>query len=530
MQRDGVERRGAVHRVEAEHHHPGDPEEQDVVAGDQDGVRVELREALGLLRPAERGERPQAGGEPGVQDVGVLVPALAGGRLLVRADADDLAVRAVPDRDAVAPPQLARDAPVVQVVDPVEVPLLHLLRVDLDLAVADRVAGGLGERADLDPPLHGQPRLDGGLAARAVAHRVGVRALLGDDPALGAQRGDDRRAGLQAVQAEERAVHGDDGVLVHDGDVRQVVPLADLEVVRVVRGRHLDGAGAELRVDVGVGDDRDPTAGQRQLDLGADQVLVALVLRVDGDRGVTQHRLGARGGDDDGVLALAVADRDQLAVVVLVLHLDVRDGGQAARAPVDDALGAVDQLVVVELLEDGLDGLGQALVHGEALAGPVHAVAQAPHLAGDLAAGLRLPLPDALDEGLAAQVVAGLALLGELALDHVLGGDAGVVHAGLPQGLVALHALAADEGVDQRVLEGVAQVQAAGDVRRGDDDGERGLVALGVRGEVATLYPALVQLALYVRGGVGRREGCRIVPGGAHGALVRRVGHDAQFT
>ncbi len=351
-----------------------------------------------------------------------------------------------------------------------------------------------------------------------------VRALLGDDPAVGAQRADDGGAGLQPVQALEGAVGGDDRVLVHDGEVRQVVALADLEVVRVVRRGHLDGAGAELRVDVLVRDDRDAAAGERQLDLGADEVLVALVLGVDGDGRVTQHRLGAGGRDDDGRAALAVADRDELALVVLVLDLDVGDRGQAAGAPVDDALGAVDQLVVVELLEDGLDGLGEALVHGEALTGPVDAVAEAAHLARDLTAGLVLPLPDTLDEGLPAEVVSGLALLGELAFDDVLGGDAGVVHAGLPQRLVALHALAAGEGVDQRVLEGVAQVQAAGDVGRRDDDRVRRLLALGVRLEVTALYPALVELPFYL----GRRVRGRQFGGGAAGCL-RVLGHGAQF-
>ncbi len=527
VQGDGVERRGAVHRVEAEHHHPGDPEEEDVVAGDQDGVRVELRERLGLLGPAERGEGPQTGGEPGVQDVGVLVPALAARRLLVGADADDLARGAVPDGDAVAPPELARDAPVVEVVDPVEVPLLHLLRVDRDPAVADRVTGGLRERADLDPPLHGQARLDGGLAARAVADGVDVGPLLGDDPALGAQRGDDGGAGLEAVQALEGAVGGDDGVLVHHGDGGQVVPLADLEVVRVVGGRHLDGAGAELGVDVLVGDDGDGALGQRQLDELADQVLVALVLGVDGDGGVAEHRLRAGGGDDDGlVVALPVLHGDQFAVVVLVLDLDVGDGRQAARAPVDDALGAVDQLVVVEALEDGLDGLGQALVHGEPLARPRDAVAEAAHLAADLAAGLGLPLPDPLDEGLPAQVVPGLALLAQFALDDVLRGDAGVVHAGLPQRLVALHALAAGQGVDERVLEGVPEVQAARDVRRRDDDGVRRLVALRVGFEVTPFYPALVQLPLYL----GRRVLGRQFGGGCGLRLLRVLGHGGQFT
>ena len=161
------------------------------------------------------------------------------------------------------------------------------------------------------------------LAPRAVPDRVHVRPLLRDDAALLAQRGDDRRPGLVPVQALERAVHGDDAALVHDREARQAVPLADLEVVRVVRRRHLDRAGAERRVDVLVGDDRDAPAGQRQLDLGADQVPVALVVGVHRDRGVAEHRLGPGGGDHDRVVAVAVPDRDQLAVVVGVLDLDV---------------------------------------------------------------------------------------------------------------------------------------------------------------------------------------------------------------
>ncbi len=58
----------------------------------------------------------------------------------------------------------------------------------------------------------------------------------------------------------------------------------------------------------------------------------------------------------------------------------------------------------------------------------------------------------------------------ELPLDHVLGGDAGVVHAGQPQRLVALHPPAPDQRVLDRVVERVAHVQRAGHVRRRDDD------------------------------------------------------------
>ena len=223
-------------------------------------------------------------------------------RLLVGADADHLAVRPVKNRDAVAPPQLAADAPVVHVVHPAEVPGVHLRRVQPDPAVADRVAGRLGQRADADEPLQRLARLDGGAAPAAVPDRVHVRALLGHDPALLAQRADHGRPGLEPVQALERAVRGDHAVLVQDGEAGQVVAAADLEVVRVVGRGHLDRAGAERGVHVLVGHDRDAPAGQRQLHRLADQVRVARVVRVHRDRGVAEHGLGPGGGDHDRVV------------------------------------------------------------------------------------------------------------------------------------------------------------------------------------------------------------------------------------
>ena len=48
----------------------------------------------------------------------------------------------------------------------------------------------------------------------------------------------------------------------------------------------------------------------------------------------------------------------------------------------------------------------------------------------------------------------------QLALDHHLRGDAGMVHADHPQGVLALHPRVAGEDVLQRVVERVADVQA----------------------------------------------------------------------
>ena len=73
------------------------------------------------------------------------------------------------------------------------------------------------------------------------------------------------------------------------------------------------------------------------------------------------------------------------------------------------------------------------------------------------------------------------AFFGELAFDDHLGGDAGVVGAGEPEGDVAAHAVPADGDVDLGVLQHVAHVEGAGDVGRRDDERECRLAGLDIR-------------------------------------------------
>ena len=95
---------------------------------------------------------------------------------------------------------------------------------------------------------------------------------------------------------------------------------------------------------------------------------------------------------------------------------------------------------------------------------------------------LLLPRPDLLDEFLAPdRAPVRLLALRQLALDHHLRGDAGVVGAGLPEHVAPAHALEAAQHVLQRVVERMAHVQRAGDVGRRDDDA----VGLGI----AALWP-----------------------------------------
>ncbi len=221
-------------------------------------------------------------------------------------------------------------------------------------------------------------------------------------------------------------------------------------------------------------------------------VRVPLVVGVHRHGGVAEHRLRTRRGDGDAAAAGdVVADVVERPGHVPVGHLEVADGRAAARAPVDQVAVLVDVALVVEGDEDAGHGAHVALVEGEALALVVARRAEPLELLDDGAAVLAAPLPHPRHELLAPEVLLGEALLAQHLLDHVLRRDAGVVGAHQPAGVLAEHAVIPREHVLDGVVEGVAHVQHAGDVRRRDDDGVRRPVRVGLGVEEVLVEPVL---------------------------------------
>ena len=407
------------------------------------------------------------------------------------------------------PPELAADAPVPDVLQPVEVDAGEPLGHDLDVAVGNGRVGPPGDAlrlvvaAHVYEPLEADQGLDHRAAPLAVSHRVAVvfhflqaaqafQLLHHQAPGL-----ETLHSGVLAGRPGHRAVQADD---VDEG---QVVTLSDLEVHRVVARSHLQRAGAELHVDGVVPHHRYLPVHDGQDGLPAPYAVVARVVGVDGHCGVAQHGLrpgGGHGHPGGRVAGQRVADVIELAVDVLVIDFQVGQGGGAPGAPVDYALVPVDQPLAVEVDECRADGPAGTGVQGELVALPVGGDAQAAGLLVDYAAELLHVVPHELDETLPAQLVAVPPLFGQAPLDRPLGGDAGVVGAGQPQGGYAGHPAPADQGVFQRLLKGVAQVQLTGHVGRRHDD-YVGLLALAYAGvEVALGLPVLVDALFNVSG------------------------------
>ena len=171
-----------AHELDPGHNHPCHPQEDDLVARLQHIGRIEIGQILRPVGPAQRRERPQRRAEPGIEDVRVLFQRATACRTLLRVTGARLrhdrvrALPAVPDRDAVSPPQLARNLPIVDVLHPVQVNPLEVLRHELDPPVLDRLNGRLGEHRLLHEPLLGDPRLDHRTAPITGADRVRVRS------------------------------------------------------------------------------------------------------------------------------------------------------------------------------------------------------------------------------------------------------------------------------------------------------------------------------------------------------------------
>ncbi len=207
-----------------------------------------------------------------------------------------MTVLAAPDRDPMSPPELAADAPVADVLEPVEVDLLPAVRDEADTPRAGRLDRRLGEGLHPHEPLGRDGRLDDGFAAVAGPHRVGVGLDLLEEPAL-LQLLDDALAALQSVQTREwTRLRGHSSQLVDyrdRGQARAACPCRS----RSGRARASPSPPRSRtpcrrarRAISGISRKHD-----RQDQPRAAQRLIASVFGMDGHGGVPEHRLGPGG-------------------------------------------------------------------------------------------------------------------------------------------------------------------------------------------------------------------------------------------
>ncbi len=179
-----------------------------------------------------------------------------------------------------------------------------------------------------------------------------------------------------------------------------------------------------------------------------------------------------------------------------MIHLDIGYGRIAVRAPVRDARALVDEPLLVERDEYLAHCLRAAFIHRKALAVPVAGGADAAQLVHDAVAVFLFPVPDLLEELLAADLIARRPLVAELRLHLCLRSDAGMIAARNPDRIVAGHAVVADQYVLQRLIECMAHVELARDIRRRYDHAVRLLRLIYLSMEKLVAFPVFIPFFL----------------------------------
>ena len=164
MERNVVFDLGRLARLELEagNDHPRDPKENNIWAGHENAGWIEFLSRFRVHRLVG----PKPGRKPGIKRVFVLRPTFAR-----RCDLNAGFISAIPRWNSMSPPNLAADAPVLNVREPLLVNFLPMLREEADEMFFNNRERFLRFRI-MQKPLLAESRLDRDIAAVAEANIV----------------------------------------------------------------------------------------------------------------------------------------------------------------------------------------------------------------------------------------------------------------------------------------------------------------------------------------------------------------------
>ena len=486
--------------------HSGNPEENDVIAGNKHIGRIEIFQILSLFRPAKGLEGPQSRTEPGIQHIGIPLD-LCAATLFTLAGifaryGNVSAVLTGPSRDLMTPPKLTGNTPVTNIFHPVQIGLGETVRHELCLAVTNYANCFLSQRLHFHKPLCRNDRLNIVMAAVASANIMGVILDL-YQIALRLQISNDRLSGFIAIQPLVfSAIAVNNTVIVQYPDHFQIMTQTDFKVIGVVGRCHLHAASTEFHFCIVIGYHRNFLIHKGQDHSLTDNCFVTVIIGVDADTGITKHsfRTGSCNNHFPAAVSERIADMPQVTGLIHVLDLCIRKSGHTVRTPVDNTASLVDQALLVKRHKHFTDSAGTALVHGKASTFPVTGCAQLFLLLNDPVAVLMFPVPNPFQEFFTTQIIAGQSFLAQFFFYLDLCSNACVVNTGHPQGIITLHTLKTDQGILQCCVHCVTHMQLTGNIGRGHNNCKGLCVLVACRTEISVFFPHFIDLIFYLLG------------------------------
>ena len=317
---------------------------------------------------------------------------------------------------------------------------------------------------------------------------------------------------LVAVHTTEfTAVFVDGCIIIQNIDLRQVMAFPYLEVVRVMGRRNLNHTGTEFHIYISVCHHRNFPVYNGKHQFLSDNVFISVILRVYRNSSITQHgfRSGccklykSCGAHTAVILDHRILDMPEMSCLFRILNLCIGNRSVTYRTPVDDTASLVDPALFMHFTEHFGYGLITALIHGKAFSVPVTGGTKLFQLADDPSAILLLPVPGALKKAFPSEILLTDAFFLQFLYDLDLCRNAGMVCSGLPERIVALHPLKADQDILHGIIQRMPHVKLSRNIWGRDHNRKRGFGMINFRMEVLLIKPLLVKSVFNPFGVIG---------------------------
>ncbi|MNO47429.1 hypothetical protein D3C76_377450 [compost metagenome] len=184
-----------------------------------------------------------------------------------------------------APPQLTRNTPIAYVLNPIQISSLETVRYKVNpVTILLRMDCSFSEWLHLHEPLCGQVRFNNSSRAFTVSNLMHMIFNI-DQHTLFLQVSSDGLTAYTPVLTLVRSsffIHRT--ALIHYIDLRQVMALAHLEVIRVMSRCNLNRTTTKLFIYILISDNWDLTADNRQDQRFADHIFITIIFRMNSNR------------------------------------------------------------------------------------------------------------------------------------------------------------------------------------------------------------------------------------------------------
>mmetsp|Transcript_113724 Transcript_113724/g.317616 ORF Transcript_113724/g.317616 Transcript_113724/m.317616 type:complete len:208 (-) Transcript_113724:465-1088(-) len=200
-----------------------------------------------------------------------------------------------------SPPELSTNAPVSNIIEPLEPGLFVFGRNNLQFSIANRVRGSLGHAVAVDVPLrsdHGFQNISRA-GTDTQSHFIGLFSFQKTLLFQSLFHGNTSIVSHHPFKLLS-SMMVDTSIFIQDGDKFQIVSFAAFVIIRIMGGGNLDGTGTKRHVDqFGIGNNGNFASTKGMNDEFAVQMSVPRIFRMHCDGRVSQHGLQTCRRDDE---------------------------------------------------------------------------------------------------------------------------------------------------------------------------------------------------------------------------------------